>query len=292
MPQNDKTLMKRLEKIFRPWAIPNITGLIIAGQIVLYVAYKLQAAQGVGGNVFSKLELDPSKVLEGEVWRVVTFLFIPFSLDIIGAIFGWLIFYMFGNGLESIWGTVRYNLFLWIGFLANVAASFLTVMLPAEHIANNGFFYATVFLAFARINPHYVLHIFFILPIQIKWLALLMWLGYAFAFIQGDWMNRLLIVASVANYLLFFGKEHWQQIKSGQRRRTYQAKTKAATKSLVHECLVCGLNSETAPRTLFRYCSKCDGQCCYCPDHIHDHEHVTGDGKASSDTELAESGEP
>lgn len=283
------SLMKRLEKIVRPWAIPNITGMIIAGQIVLYVAYMLQGAQGAGGDVFGKLYLIPSKVMAGEVWRILTFLFIPFSLDIIGAIFGWLIFYMFGSGLESIWGTVRYNLFLWIGFIANVGASFLTLMLPDAYIANNGFFYATVFLAFARINPDYVLHIFFILPIRIKWLALLMWLGYGFALLQGDWMARLLVVASLTNYLLFFGKDHWRELKSGQRRRAYQAKTKEASKSILHECLVCGLNSEAAPRTLFRYCSKCAGQCCYCPDHIHEHEHISEDDLAQDDVELADS---
>ena len=86
----------------------------------------------------------------------------------------------------------------------------------------------------------------------------------------------MLIFASVLNYLLFFGNEHLQEWKQGHRRRTHQATVKAASKKIQHQCLVCELNSENSPRTLFRYCSKCEGQSCYCPEHIQNHEHVGG----------------
>jgi hypothetical protein len=81
-------------------------------------------------------------------------------------------------------------------------------------------------------------------------------------------------VATVLNYLLFFGREHVRELRHGQRRRSFQSKAKRATSTAGHACVVCGLNSEDSPRTLFRYCSKCSGQRCYCPQHIRDHEHV------------------
>jgi hypothetical protein len=200
-----------------------------------------------------------------------------------------MIFYLFGNSLENQWGTVRYNLFLWIGLLANVAAAFTTLAFGTDYLADNRFLYATVFLAFARLYPNFTINLFFILPIQIKWLALLMWIGLAVALAQGDWMTRVLIIASVANYLVFFGRDHWRDLKSGQRRRSYQSRANAAGKSLVHRCRVCGLDSETSPKTLFRYCSKCTGQCCYCPEHIQNHEHVTADGETADDLRMVDS---
>lgn len=281
------SLLKRLESRLRRWAIPNLTGLIIGGQVVLLVVYFLRAGQGGGGNPFANLYLIPGKVLEGEIWRVVSFVFIPFSTQFLWAIISWMLFYMFGNSLEKQWGVFRYNLFLGIGLVATVAASFAMLAVSPGHIADNSFLYGTVFLAFARLFPDFTINLFFILPIKIKWLALLAWFGYAVELVRGDWMTRLLVIASVTNYLVFFGREHYQDLKSGQRRRSYQAKTREATKSLVHRCLVCGLDSETSPKTSFRYCSKCDGQCCYCPEHIQDHQHVLADDEDPDGSQLA-----
>ena len=281
------SLLKRLEARFRRWAIPNLTGVIIGGQVVLFLAYLLRAGQG-GGDPFVHLYLDPGKILEGEIWRVLSFAFIPFSTNILWAFISWMLFYMFGSSLENQWGVFRYNLFLGIGLMATVAATFVTLAIGPGDVGGNQFLYGTVFLAFARLFPNFTINLFFVLPIEIKWLALLAWIGYAIQLIQGDWMVRLLVIASVANYLVFFGREHYRDLVSGQRRRAYQARTGGASKSLVHRCLVCGLDSDTSPKTLFRYCSKCDGQCCYCPDHIQDHEHVRGE--TASESQLANSG--
>ena len=100
------SLLKRLEARLRRWAIPNLTGIIIGGQVVLLLAYVLRAGQGVGGNPFTNLYLIPSKVLEGEIWRVVSFAFIPFSTQFLWAIISWMLFYLFGNS-HTIFGDGR-----------------------------------------------------------------------------------------------------------------------------------------------------------------------------------------
>jgi hypothetical protein len=41
-----------------------------------------------------------------------------------------------------------------------------------------------------------------------------------------------------------------------------------------HVCHVCGKTDRTHPQLDFRYCSKCAGDQCYCPDHIQNHAHV------------------
>ena len=83
-----------------------------------------------------------------------------------------------------------------------------------------------------------------------------------------------MVAAAVLNYVLFFGRDVWRNMKHGRRRMQFQSRTRRATNRIIHKCRVCGLTSDDAPRTQFRYCSKCEGQCCYCPEHLENHEHV------------------
>ena len=281
------SFLTRLESRLQRWAIPNLTGIIIAGQVLLYFARMMLAAQNPGADPLAKIYLIPSQVIGGEIWRLFSFPFVPPHTTLIFAAFGWYLFHLFGTSLENKWGTARFNIFFGIGYLANIVATFIAWMCGVDLIADNAFLYGTVFLAFARMFPDFVINVMFILPIRIKWLALLMWVGYGYGLMIGNWMSRMLIVASVLNYLMFFGRAHWRDVKQGQRQRTFQAKF--APQKVAHKCLVCGKSSQDSPRTQFRYCSKCDGQCCYCPEHIQDHEHVTGEEPEASDSELANS---
>lgn len=284
------SLIPRLERRFGRWTIPNLTLILIAGQAMLFVATRLP--QGVS---IDAITLDPARVLQGEVWRLVTFLFVPPEMAPIWALFYFLLLNLFGSTLEQQWGAFRYNLYLFIGYAANVAAAFAASAmlgqsavglpegaLPLESIAApNSFLYGSIFLAFARLYPDFIINLFFVLPIRIKWLALAMWLGFAYSMIRGGGTVRMMVAATVFNYLLFFGREHWNALRHGQRRRSFRASAVRATAAPNHECRVCGLSTDESPKTLFRYCSKCTGQCCYCPAHIRDHEHVTTEEPAT-----------
>lgn len=276
------SLISRLERWFGRFAIPNLTTVIIAGQAALYLAWFL--SQDV---LLDRVKLDPAKVLQGEVWRLITFLFTPPAMGPIFALIYFSVLHLLGSTLERHWGDFRYNLYLFLGWIANVMAAFVGWAIIKEQLganaqlmqvagitASSSFLYGSLFLAFARLYPDFIFNLFFVLPIRVKWLALLAWLTYAYLMIRGDWMTRMLVLATVLNYLLFFGKEHWQELRHRQRRQSFQAKAKRALKPATHTCEVCGLNSDESPRTLFRYCSKCAGQKCYCPEHIRNHEHV------------------
>src|SRR5690606_5700220 len=108
------------------------------------------------------------------------------------------------------WGAFRYNLFLGIGYVATIAAGFLV----PDAAVNNGFLYGSVFLAFAHLYPDFTLYLLLLLPVKIKWLALLTWIGYAWVFVVGTWSDRVSIVAAVANFLLFFSVDIWQRMRS------------------------------------------------------------------------------
>lgn len=263
-------LLDWLERRLSPFAIPHITLLLILGQVVVYVVNMSQQGNGGGAPLLENIVLVPNLVMAGQWWRVLTFLIMPPPTNPIFAFFAWYLFYLMGSALENVWGTFRFNVFLLVGWVASVAAAFFFA--PAA-VAGNEFLYGTVFLAFARFYPDFILNLFFILPVKIKWLALLAWLGYAVAFITGDWPAKGLILAAVLNYILFFWRDHWTAAHDHRRRLKFATKT-AKVKAIVHQCRVCGRSSADEPKTAFRYCSQCAGQQCYCPDHIRDHEHV------------------
>jgi hypothetical protein len=54
--------------------------------------------------------------------------------------------------------------------------------------------------------------LFFILPVKVKYLALLTWLGLAWSFMTGSLVTRVAIAASLVNYALFFGPSLWQAL--------------------------------------------------------------------------------
>lgn len=276
----------RLEAKFSRYGVPNITVLIIAGQAIAYLASRAPR-EGGGETLVQTMMLVPEAVVAGDWWRVFTFLFVPPGMNPIFAFFYWYMFYLMGSTLEANWGAFRYNLYLLLGYIASVAMAFIAfyaagpgapLLGPA---APNEFLYGTVFLAFARLYPDFVLSIFFVLPIKVRWLALFTWIIYGVSFLfSREWLTQAMVVAAVFNYLVFFGRDILNDMRHRHRRMQFQSRAMTGTgkglkgRKMAHTCHVCGLSAAAAPRTAFRYCSECGGDYCYCPDHIANHEHV------------------
>lgn len=251
-----------LERKFRGWAIPNITLYLVMGQAFFYLAARS------GQLDVNRMYLVPSLVMQGEWWRLIAFLFIPPAANMFFIFFALYLFYLMGTALENHWGAFRYNVFLLVGSFLTVAVSFLTPSFPAV----NTFLGGSVFLAFAYLFPEFQLHIFFILPVRIKWLALLAWVGYAWSFLSGGPSIKLLVMASIGNVLLFFGKDILLTIRAGRRKMTSQVKSYSAGREPFHRCASCAKTDLSHPDMEFRYCPDCGGLG-YCMDHITRHEH-------------------
>ena len=265
-------LLNRLERALGRYAIPDISLYFVLGQ-VLVLGFAL-----LGHFDVERIALLPAAVRAGEVWRVATFMFVPpvTQISAPGAVFlalGWYFFYLMGGALEQHWGVFRYNAFLFLGWLLTVAVSFLV---PAGY-ATNGYLALTVFLAFAYLNPDFVIYIFFILPVKIKWLALLSWIGIGFTLPFGSKLDRVMALASVGNFLVFFSRDIVQSVKTGKRRMEWQAQRFGAEnneREPRHRCHTCGRTDVSDPQLDFRYCSKCANDECYCSEHIQNHVHV------------------
>lgn len=262
------SLLDRLERKFGWFALPNLTLYIIIGQVGVLLGY-LMGRVNLGFFV-----LWAQLVLHGQWWRIFTFVLMPPPPDMffgyIGVAFAWYMFYLFGSTLEGYWGAFRYNLFLLVGYALTVGVAFFAPQYPATNL----FLAGSVFLAFARLNPDFSILLLFILPVRIKWIALVTWIWYAYLAVTGGMMTRLMLAAAVGNYLLFFAGDIIRSLRQGRRSMARRAQAVVETRQPRHVCHVCGKTDISHPDLDFRYCSKCAGDQCYCPEHIHNHAHV------------------
>jgi membrane associated rhomboid family serine protease len=270
-------LLSKLERHLGRYAVPNLSLYLVFGQATVYLAMLL------GRLDRSWFVFVPQLALMGQWWRVLTFLLMPPPMSVIFIGFAWWIFYMMGSALEDQWGTFRYNVFIFLGAALTIALSFLRPEAPVS----NTFLAGSVFLAFAFLNPDFELLLFFVLPVKIKWLAAVTWVLYGLQFFSSDWAGRLQIIAAVGNFLIFFGRDLVHGAAAG-RRRMAMAASRAAEDDRAgeprHRCRVCGKTDVSNPEMDFRYCSKCAGEECYCPEHIRNHEHVLAAGEPAAET--------
>lgn len=258
-------MIRFLEKKFGRFAISNITTLIIGAQVLVFAAAVMKP------GLLKQLLLLPNAVLGGEVHRLLTFIAIPPGLNPLWAFFAWYLFYLMGNSLEAYWGSFRFNMFLLIGYVATVSVAFLA---PGEATANS-FIGMTVFFAFAWLNPNFVINLMLIFPVRIKWLALISWIGVGLTILTGSWGTRLAAIASVLNFLIFFGSDIRWRIKGGQRKMSRQVqKSRQKQPAYFHKCATCGVTDAENQEMDFRYCSKCEGDHAYCSEHLRSHEHI------------------
>ena len=175
------------------------------------------AAVFVAGFVFADvaprlnglLVLSPQHVLRGEVWRLITFIFVPGSGNLLSMAISLYLYYIIGQTLEARWGSFHLNAYYLLGVLSCIVAAFITgyPIMSANEI------HLTLFLAFACLVPDMQLLLFFIIPVKVKWLGWLSWvfIGYQF-FASTGFMAKLLVLIPLANYFIFFGADIKQRV--------------------------------------------------------------------------------
>ena len=187
--------LDRLEYRFRRYGVRNLMNYLVGGMAAVYVLNLLTPNL----QVISWLDLRWSLVMRGQVWRLLTFVFVPPSTSPIFVIFSLYFYWLIGSSLEHQWGRSRFTLFYLIGIIGNILAAVITGG------AQNAFLNLSLFLAFAATYPDYEVLVFFILPVKMKVLALLNLLYFAYLLIAGGWATRAGVLASLLNVILFFG---------------------------------------------------------------------------------------
>mgnify|MGYP002796836709 FL=1 len=194
--------------------------LIIVGAMAIVFIMDFAIGNTTGRSLISILSFDRAAIMAGQVWRVVTFLFVPPSTSVIWVIFGLYFYYMIGSTLENQWGAFGFTLYYLIGALGSIISGFIAGSVT------NSYLNLSMFFAFALLYPDYQILLFFFIPIKMKYLAMLDAIGFIVMFVMGSWSTRLAIIVALINLFIFFGPNFIDRIKGIYRRYQWKQKFK------------------------------------------------------------------
>jgi Predicted membrane protein len=272
------------------FGIPNLFFYLIIARGIVYMV------DMISFPLSSYLALIPDLTFgEFQIWRLVTFLFVPGEFissgrDFFFAALALYFFYFVGQVLERNWGTGKFTLYYLIGVGFSIVTALIFFFTGNGYaFISSTFLDLSLFLALATLVPDMRLYVLFIIPVKIKWLGLIsgviFLLSFFSALFNGQFLQAIIILLPMVNYLMFFGSDLRYLLKRNYKRNKHHTSAttvnfKAAQreakkeKGYLHKCTVCGETDGTAPQMEFRYCSKCNGYHCYCSEHINDHIHV------------------
>ncbi|MBB5037780.1 hypothetical protein [Prosthecobacter dejongeii] len=252
-------LIDSLESRLGRFAIPGIIQAIAALQLfTLIISIFIGDESRPAYEQF--LLLKPDLILQGQVWRLFTYIFIP-SQQPLFAVIGALFMMWLGRGLDEAWGPFRVNLYV-IGGMISLA----TGALIFGYEANAMWFYFAALFAFATFFPNEEILLFFILPVKIKWIAI-----FAAATLGlnavGSPALLIPIFFALLNYAVAFGpgfiKGRLHSAKVASRRNEFaQAANSGA--AFFHQCKVCGKTEVDDPALNFRVTDAGDEICSTC----------------------------
>jgi membrane associated rhomboid family serine protease len=237
--------------------IPGLLRIVVGFTALVFVLIWLNRDFG------SFLDLEPARILQGEVWRLITYIFLPQTLSPLWVILALWFLWFIGEGLEQAWGAFRVTIYFFVGMVGTTVAAFFF-----GSDFSNRMILSSLFFAYARFYPDQVIYILFILPAKIKWIA---WVSAAlllFGFVVGTNSYRAALVAAFANYFIFFGPElyraarHRQEVSS--RRKRFDVDSRPATEAL-HQCTTCGATELSDPHLEFRVARNGEE---YCMPHL------------------------
>lgn len=278
--------LNKLERKFGRYAISDLMQYIVVLYGIGFAVMKMAPAM-----YWQYLCLDVNAILHGQIWRLVTFLIYPPSTDLIYIIFSLYLYYMIGTQLERQWGAFRFNLYFLVGvighILAAVVAYFVLGLTGIYFPMTTNYLNLSLFFAFAALYPNTQFLLFFVIPVKIKWLAILDGAFFAYEIFQSVkngfavhpmyFASGVCAILALLNFFIFFTQSRDMKrysYKEVKRRQSYQREVKSAASGTRHKCAICGRTELDGDHLEFRYCSKCNGDYEYCQDHLFTHEHV------------------
>jgi hypothetical protein len=249
-----------------PWlAFPGFLRYYALFHVLVFV---LQIIRPDIGQLF---EFDRAKILSGEVWRVATMFFAgsqfkgaSLSMSLLFLYFGIMFVFMVSDGLENAWGSFKASLFYYTGIFIILGMNFIfSTGFPGSGLM----LYGAAFLAFATLFPRVELLLFFVLPVQVRFLGML-----AGGLILYNALAHPVLLPfyllGYANYLIWAAipalRGTARVMEAGKRRKRFNAGKLPASEAF-HTCAVCDKTDVTHPHMEFRIGT--DGKE-YCADHL------------------------
>ena len=283
----------KLERKYGRYGIENLTMYIIISYVLGY------ALMYINPDALSMLSLNVTKILQGQVWRLITWIVYPPSTSsplwfVIAILF---FYYPISASLEHTWGKFKFTLYILSGMIFTVIAAFILHFVMGGVLDGlGGIIFSTyyislsIFLAYSLTYPDMTVLLMFVIPIKMKWMSIvyaaIVIYDVARYFMNGAWFMALPIIASLLNFVIFFlgtrdfnrynpkeihrKNEFKRAVNGGSKTVPFPGNSNGVTK---HKCAVCGRTEKDDPNLEFRFCSKCNGNYEYCQDHLYTHIH-------------------
>ena len=151
------------------FGIPNLMLYIVIANAVTYILTLFARSAAL-----SFLKFDLYHVLHGEMWRLVTFVLLPFTYRPISLFIMLSFCYFVGGTLEREWGTAKFTLYYLSGMLFSVLSTVILSLATGYYgwsLSDAYYINLTMFLAFAVMYPDAQVWFYGVIPLKAKWLA-------------------------------------------------------------------------------------------------------------------------
>ena len=277
--------LDKMERRFGKYAISGLMKYMVGCYLIGYVLmYAFPRS-------LSLLSLEPYFILHGQVWRIVSWLLIPPSTSIIWAVIMIIFYYQIGTALERTWGAFKFNVYIFGGIILTIVGAFIMYFIVGGAVMTAGlstfstyYINLSIFLAIAVTYPEHQVLVYFLIPVKMKWLAIIYAALALYGAVVSGWPARVAIICSLGNFFIFWAlTRNMKRISPKEIHRKQEFKRKINQSSgytsrngtiTKHKCAVCGRTELDDPNLEFRFCSRCNGNYEYCQDHLFTHEHI------------------
>lgn len=183
-----------LERSLSWLSLPNLSLYLVVAQVFGFLFVQIRP------DILAQMSLDPAAILQGQWWRVISFIALPISFNLLFQLIAVWFLYFIVNLVESSLGEFKTTFYLLIAVvLSNLTAFLLHTPITASYYIQLSFF-----LAAAMLEPNLEILLFLVLPVKIKYLGYISLAFFVFSFLVSPWPMQIFLFAMLANFFLYF----------------------------------------------------------------------------------------
>ena len=151
------------------FGIPNLMRYLTIANVVFWVMNMINRP------FLSYMLFNPALIQRGQVWRLVSFLFVPPSTGVL-ALLVFYFYYWIGSTLEKQWGTGQFTIYFFTGVVLTVLYGFVIYWITGMAVTlDSSYLYLSMFFSFAALFPDMQVLFLFFIPVKMKYLAIVDW---------------------------------------------------------------------------------------------------------------------